>query len=106
MAGAAELRRQQGRQRVDAGMAGELLLLETPELLEPVVPEIEPPVRGEDADRLAIKTGLGIKKARQVQQGAIYFLENEARAIEAARSQLPAHSENKAAFAAAEMPKE
>jgi N utilization substance protein A len=59
----------------------------------------------EDADRLAIKTGLGIKKARQVQQGAIYFLENESRAIEAARSQLPAPSENKA-FAAAEMPKE
>ncbi len=39
----------------------------------------------EDPDRLAIKTGLGIKKARQVQQGAVYFLEHEAADIEAAR---------------------
>jgi len=40
----------------------------------------------EDADRLAIRSGLGIKKARQVQQGAIYFLEHEAKDIEAARA--------------------
>lgn len=40
----------------------------------------------EDPDRLAIKTGLGIKKARLVQQGAIYFLEHESREIEAARA--------------------
>jgi N utilization substance protein A len=60
----------------------------------------------EDADRLAIKTGLGIKKARQVQQGAIYFQENESHAIEAARSQLPAPAPESSAFAAAEMSKE
>ncbi len=44
----------------------------------------------EDPDRLAIKTGLGIKKARLVQQGAIYFLEHESLEIEAARARLPA----------------
>ena len=43
---------EQGRQRVDPGMAGELLLLEAPQLLEAVVPQIEPAVRGEHADRL------------------------------------------------------
>jgi transcription termination/antitermination protein NusA len=41
----------------------------------------------EDPDRLAIKSGLGIKKARQVQQGALHFLEREAQEIEAARAQ-------------------
>ncbi len=40
----------------------------------------------EDPDRLAIRTGLGIKKARQVQAGAGYFLESEAREIEVARA--------------------
>jgi N utilization substance protein A len=40
----------------------------------------------EDADRLAIRTGLGIKKARQVQQGAVYFLQHESREIEMARA--------------------
>jgi N utilization substance protein A len=40
----------------------------------------------EDADRLAIRTGLGIKKARQVQQGAVYFLDRESKEIEAARA--------------------
>jgi transcription termination/antitermination protein NusA len=44
----------------------------------------------EDADRLAIRTGLGIKKARQIQQGAEYFLKSEAREIEEARAQLAA----------------
>lgn len=44
----------------------------------------------EDPDRLAIKTGLGIKKARLVQQGAIYFLEHESLEIEAARARRPA----------------
>ena len=44
--------RQQRRQRVDARMAGELLLLEAPQLAEAVVPQVEPPVRGEHADRL------------------------------------------------------
>lgn len=44
----------------------------------------------EDPDRLAIRTGLGIKKARQVQQGAQFFLSTEAKEIEQARSQLAA----------------
>jgi len=42
----------------------------------------------EDIDRLAIKSGLGIKKARQVQQGASQFLGNELQTIEAARARL------------------
>jgi N utilization substance protein A len=46
----------------------------------------------EDADRLAIKTGLGIKKARQVQQGAVAFLDHEWKEIEAARAQLVAQA--------------
>ena len=46
----------------------------------------------EDADRLAIKTGLGIKKARQVQQGAVAFLDHEWKEIEAARAQLQAQA--------------
>lgn len=44
----------------------------------------------EDADRLAIRTGLGIKKARQIQQGAEYFLKSEAREIEQTRAELAA----------------
>ncbi|HKY38614.1 MAG TPA: transcription termination factor NusA [Polyangiaceae bacterium] len=44
----------------------------------------------EDADRLAIRTGLGIKKARQIQQGAEYFLTSEAREIEETRARLAA----------------
>ena len=39
----------------------------------------------EDEDKLAIKTGLGIKKARALKQGAEQFLHNEWRPIEAAR---------------------
>ncbi|HEY2406716.1 MAG TPA: transcription termination factor NusA [Polyangiaceae bacterium] len=44
----------------------------------------------EDADRLAIRTGLGIKKARQIQVGAGHFLSTEAREIEEARRQVAA----------------
>src|SRR5450432_4624337 len=51
----------------------------------------------EDADRLAIRTGLGIKKARQIQVGASYFLSTEAREIEEARR----HATAAAAAAAA-----
>jgi N utilization substance protein A len=51
----------------------------------------------EDADRLAIRTGLGIKKARQIQVGASYFLSTEAREIEDARR----HATAAAAAAAA-----
>lgn len=39
----------------------------------------------EDEDKLAIKTGLGIKKARALKQGAEYFLQNEWKQIDAAR---------------------
>ena len=39
----------------------------------------------EDEDKLAIKTGLGIKKARALKQGAEHFLQNEWRPIDAAR---------------------
>ncbi len=54
----------------------------------------------EDADRLAIKTGLGIKKVRSIQQGARHFLEHDAYQIEAAR----AAAASRAAVAAAEPP--
>ncbi|MBX3198131.1 MAG: transcription termination/antitermination protein NusA [Labilithrix sp.] len=39
----------------------------------------------EDEDKLAIKTGLGIKKARALKQGAEHFLGNEWKQIDAAR---------------------
>ncbi len=39
----------------------------------------------EDEDKLAIKTGLGIKKARALKQGGEYFLANEWKQIDAAR---------------------
>jgi len=44
-------------------------------------------IRREDEDKLAIKTGLGIKKARALKQGAEGFLQNEWKTIEAARKQ-------------------
>jgi transcription termination/antitermination protein NusA len=56
----------------------------------------------EDADRLAIRTGLGIKKARQIQQGAEYFLTSEAREIEETRAQLAAARAAQAAAAPAQ----
>ena len=39
----------------------------------------------EEEDKLAIKTGLGIKKARAIKQGAEHFLSSDAKTIEAAR---------------------
>ena len=39
----------------------------------------------EDEDKLAVKTGLGIKKARALKQGAEQFLQNEWKPIDAAR---------------------
>lgn len=39
----------------------------------------------EDVDRLAIRTGLGIKKARLIRQGAQYFVDSEQKALDAAR---------------------
>ncbi len=45
-------------------------------------------VASEDPDKLAIRAGLGVKKARRIQQAAQHFLEHEAREIDAARSAL------------------
>ena len=55
----------------------------------------------EDADRLAIRTGLGIKKARQIQVGASHFLSTEAREIEDARRAAAASAAVAATAAAA-----
>jgi len=54
----------------------------------------------EDADRLAIRTGLGIKKARQIQVGASHFMSTEAREIEEARRHVTAETAAAAAAAA------
>ncbi len=40
----------------------------------------------EDPDKLALRTGLGIRKARQVRDGAVLFLQTDAKEIDAARS--------------------
>jgi N utilization substance protein A len=44
----------------------------------------------EEEDKLAIKTGLGIKKARAIKQGADHFLNSESKVIEAARREAKA----------------
>ena len=44
----------------------------------------------EDEDKLAIKTGLGIKKARSIKTGAEHFLTSESKVIEAARREVKA----------------
>jgi len=46
----------------------------------------------EDEDKLAIKTGLGIKKARAIKHGAEHFLANDAKTIEAARREAVARA--------------
>ncbi len=51
----------------------------------------------EDEDKLAIKTGLGIKKARAIKQGAEQFLAGDAKAIEAARREAAAKAREAAA---------
>ena len=56
----------------------------------------------EDADRLAIRTGLGIKKARQIQVGASHFLSTEAREIHEARRHATAAAAAAAAAPAAD----
>jgi len=53
----------------------------------------------EDTDRLAIRTGLGIKKARLIRQGAQYFVDSEQKVLEAARQDV----KRKAARAAEEV---
>jgi len=42
-------------------------------------------IHREDEDKLAIKTGLGIKKARAIKQGAEHFLSTESKLLEAQR---------------------
>ncbi len=51
----------------------------------------------EDEDKLAIKTGLGIKKARALKQGAEHFLQSEWKQIEAARKSASQKSEGASA---------
>ncbi len=41
----------------------------------------------EDIDKLAIRTGLGIKKARTIRQGAQFFIESELKVLENARAE-------------------
>lgn len=48
----------------------------------------------EDEDKLAIKTGLGIKKARALKQGGEYFLQNEWKQIDAARKAAAASAQS------------
>ena len=51
----------------------------------------------EDEEKLAIKTGLGIKKARAIKQGAEHFLSSDAKTIEAARREAVAKAREAAA---------
>ncbi|HEY8090859.1 MAG TPA: helix-hairpin-helix domain-containing protein, partial [Polyangiaceae bacterium] len=51
----------------------------------------------EDEEKLAIKTGLGIKKARAIKQGAEHFLSGDAKTIEAARREAVARAREAAA---------
>jgi N utilization substance protein A len=53
----------------------------------------------EDEDKLAIKTGLGIKKARAIKHGADHFLSSESKVIEAARREAVARAREAAAQA-------
>lgn len=56
-------------------------------------------VAQEDPDRLAIRAGLGVKKARRIQQAAQHFLQHEAREIDAARAAMAAQRQAAAAAA-------
>jgi N utilization substance protein A len=49
-------------------------------------------VMREDEDKLAIKTGLGLKKARVIKQGAEHFLGTEAKVIDVARKEAAARA--------------
>lgn len=64
--------------------------LRTLQLLEEAGYRTVQSVAQEDPDRLAIRAGLGVKKARRIQQAALHFLQHEAREIEAARAALAA----------------
>jgi N utilization substance protein A len=60
--------------------------LRTLQLLEEAGYRTAGDVAKEDPDRLAIRSGLGIKKVRLIQQGAVHFLQSEAQEIEVARA--------------------
>jgi N utilization substance protein A len=64
--------------------------LRTLQLLEKTGYRTVQNVSREDPDRLAIRTGLGIKKIREIQLGAQHFLKSEAREIEEARARYAA----------------
>jgi len=51
---------------------------------------VEDVYKENDVDRMAIKTGVGLKKARQIKQGAKEYIETEAKVIEAARAEAQA----------------
>jgi transcription termination/antitermination protein NusA len=59
-------------------------------------------IHKEDEDKLAIKTGLGIKKARAIKQGAEHFLTSESKVIEAARRAAAKAAKDREAEAARE----
>jgi len=60
----------------------------TLQLLEEVGYRSVEDVLREDEDKLAIKTGFGIKKARAIKQGAQHFVDNEHKLFEAARAEI------------------
>lgn len=64
--------------------------LRTLQLLEEAGYKTVHDVSREDPDRLAIRTGLGIKKIREIQQGAVHFLKSETHEIEEARARYAA----------------
>ena len=64
----------------------------TVQLLEDAAYKTVEDILREDEEKLAIKTGLGIKKARAIKQGAEHFLSNEAKLIEAARREAVARA--------------
>jgi len=62
---------------------------------------VEDLYREADEDRLAIKTGLGLKKARQIKAGARAYVESEAKLFEAARAEATKKRDAEAAAEAA-----
>ena len=62
---------------------------------------VEDIYREQDIDRLALKTGLGQKKARVIKEGVAHYVENESRAVEDGRKQARARAEAEAKAAAA-----
>ena len=60
----------------------------TLQLLEEVGYKSVEDVLREDEDKLAQRTGFGIKKARAIKQGAQHFVDNEHKLFEAARAEI------------------